>query len=116
MCNILRRWIPLWVLVGMTLVGLALVGRASADGVTPRSIDRNLEPVVVTGGNLPLLQGAPVDSLFAYAHRDGTYQQIPFQVDHVTLAGVYTTTLGGSLGPADEIVFMRSPVICQVIR
>ena len=108
MCNILRHWKPLWVLVGMALVGLALVGRVSADGVTPRSIGRNLEPVVVTGGDLPLLQGAPVDSLFAYAHRDGIYQQIPFQVDHVGSAGVYMTSLDDSLGPADEIVFMSS--------
>ena len=108
MCNSVRRWIPLWVLVGMVLLGLALVGRISADGVTPRSIDRNLEPVVLTGGNLPLLQGTPVDFLFAYALRDGIYQQIPFQVDHVTSVGVYTTRLGGSLGPTDEIVFMAS--------
>jgi hypothetical protein len=103
----LRRSAFLRALALAALVGFALLGRAFADGVTPRTITRNLEPVVVTGADLPLLQGSPADSLFVYAFHEGNWEQVPFQVDHV-VSGVYTSTVGGSLGPTDEIVFMAS--------
>jgi hypothetical protein len=106
-CNLLRRWALPGALALVALSGLALLGRASADGVTPRSITRDLEPVVVRGADLPFLQSSPADSLFVYAFHGGSWKQIPFQVDLV-VSGVYTSTVDGSLGPTDEIVFMAS--------
>jgi hypothetical protein len=89
----------------LALTGLALAGRAAAPADTPRSIARDLEPVVVRGADVPLLLGAPRESLFVYAYRGGGWEQVPFQVDRV-VAGIYTSTVGGLLGPEDEVVFM----------
>jgi hypothetical protein len=77
------------------------------DDVTPPSIDRDLEPVVVSGKWLRHLWGTPTDELFVYAHRDGGLQQIPFQVDEVE-ADSYVSTVGNPLDNDDEVAFMAS--------
>jgi pimeloyl-ACP methyl ester carboxylesterase len=75
--------------------------------VAPPSIERDVEPVVVTGADLPHLAGTPSDALFVYAYQDGSLQQIPFQVDE-RASGTYTTTVGSPLDGDDEVVFMAS--------
>ncbi|MEA3406972.1 MAG: hypothetical protein U9R48_02685 [Chloroflexota bacterium] len=93
--------------MALVFVALALIaGQVSADGVTPCTIERELMPVLVTGSELPMLQGAPADSLFVYRYWEGGWEQIPFQVDRV-VGGVYTDT-EGPLGPEDEIALMAS--------
>ncbi|MGD2165987.1 MAG: hypothetical protein PVH50_10715 [Anaerolineae bacterium] len=83
------------------------VGPASAEAAVPSSIDRDLEPVILTGEDLPLLAGAPTDSLFLYAYRGESWEQIPFQVDEKD-GGAYVPTMGSPLDADDEIVFMAS--------
>jgi hypothetical protein len=103
----LRRWV-LPLVFGVLILGALIVaiGEASAD-VTPQSIDRDWEPVIVTGAELVHLQGAPTDDLFVYAYREGEWQQIPFQVDE-RIGDVYTSTQGSPLDADDEVVFMAS--------
>ena len=92
----------------LVFVALALIaGQVSADTVTPRTIQRELAPVIVRGDDLSALHGASVDSLFVYHHTGGNWEQIPFQVDRMA-GGVYTDTTDGMLGPMDEIVFMTA--------
>jgi hypothetical protein len=74
---------------------------------TASAVDRDFEPVVVTGADLPEFLDTPTDSLFVYAYRDGDLEQIPFQLDEVT-AGVYAPTQGNPLDEDDELVFMAS--------
>jgi hypothetical protein len=82
--------------------------------VVPPSIERGLEPVVVAGADLPDLAGAPTDSLFVYAYRDGGLQQIPFQVDEV-VSGAYAPTEGSPLDADDEVVFMASDLGARLL-
>jgi hypothetical protein len=89
----------------LALTGLALVAGATAPQDTPRSIARDLEPVIVPGADVPLLLGEPLETLFVYAYRGGNWEQIPFQIDRV-IAGIYTSTVDGVLRPEDEVVFM----------
>jgi len=77
------------------------------EDVTPPTIDRDLEPVVVPGAQLYHLWGTPTDSIFVYAYQNGSLQQIPFQVDEVE-AGSYDSTVGSPLDDDDEVVFMAS--------
>jgi len=91
---------------GVTIV---LVGLAMADTpgeATPKTLDRDLEPVIVTGAKVPALLGSPVDQLFVYTYTAGMWTQIPAQVDEVTAAGDYTTTEDSVLDANDEIVLM----------
>jgi uncharacterized repeat protein (TIGR01451 family) len=78
-----------------------------SDQTVPSTLERDLDPVVVSGTDLPDLQAAPTDELFVYAHRNDSLEQIPFQVDEVD-SGAYTDTLGGPLDGDDEVVFMAS--------
>lgn len=71
-----------------------------------RTLDRDLEPVVVTGAAISAFFGVPTDQLFVYAYRSGTWTQIPAQVDEVTATGTYTDTEDGRLDDNDEVVFM----------
>jgi hypothetical protein len=105
--SVLRRWILALALGVLILGGLSVVkGDASADG-TAHAIERGWEPVIVTGAELGHLQGTPTDDLSVYAHREGHWQQIPFQVDE-KVSGVYTSTQGSPLDTDDEVVFMAA--------
>jgi pimeloyl-ACP methyl ester carboxylesterase len=77
------------------------------DASIPPSLERELEPVVLTGDQLPLLQGTPTDELFVYAYGDDGFEQIPFQVDEVA-TDTYQATLGNPLDGDDEVAFMAS--------
>jgi len=72
-----------------------------------KTLDRNLEPVIIQGADVISLLGAPVESLFVYTYQGTTWgDQIPIQVDEVTVGGYYTSTEDGLLDDNDEIVFM----------
>ena len=103
-----RRLLVLLALVvglgGFTVV-VASLELAGSDA-TAKTLDRDLEPVLITGKTVSALVGFPVDQLFVYAYSGGTWEQIPAQVDEVTAAGTYTATEDGRLDGNDEIVFM----------
>lgn len=86
-------------------VGLSL---AQAQAGQPKTIERNLEPVVRLGSQVASLLASPVDELFVYRFDGVTPAQIPVQVDEVTASGSYTTTEDGLLDGNDEIVFMAA--------
>jgi hypothetical protein len=71
-----------------------------------KSLDRDLEPVIIEGGAISGFAGFAVDELFVYAYADGVWRQIPAQVDEVTPVGAYATTEDGLLDGNDEVVFM----------
>jgi len=90
--------------VGLTGQGIADV--AAQAGQT-RTLDRDLEPVVVKGSQVPALDGAPLGQLFVYKYSgNNRIGPIPAQVDEVTSGGDYTASEGNGLDPNDEIVFM----------
>lgn len=93
----------------VTVVGtdLPLAGSASAGSATPtETLDRDLEPVIVTARDVTALIGLPVDKLSVYAYTNRAWKRIPSQVDEVTATGAYTSTEDGLLDANDEIVFM----------
>jgi hypothetical protein len=84
-----------------------------------RSIDRGFEPVIVTGSQLPSLQGSPVSQIMVHAHDSGSNQWavIPSQVDErkdVTLEGRCTHVENmfaqedDLLDADDELAFMAA--------
>lgn len=105
--------------IGLLLVTLAslilthqtLAGNADATN----TIDRTLEPVVVTGADLPAFLGAPVDHLFVYVYRTGEWGQVPAQVDEVTSDGRYAAAEDNMLDADDEIVFMAQDLGDQAV-
>lgn len=78
----------------------------------PLSFSRTLEPVIVTGAEVPLFQGTSVDDIFVYRWTGVTWEQIPFQVDEVA-AGAYVSVEDGTLDADDEIVFMAQDLGSQ---
>lgn len=87
------------------LAGQIIVSAASQ----PKTLDRNLEPVVVTGSNVAALIDAPVGQLFVYTYTGASLGgQIPMQVDEVIAGGSYTAAEDGRLDSNDEIVFMAA--------
>jgi len=94
-------------LLGATAHGAAPEGRALVTGLAlSRSLDRDLEPVIVTGAAVGGFRGLPVDEFFAYAYIGDKWRQIPAQVDELTPEGVYTFTEDGLMDANDEIIFM----------
>jgi len=77
------------------------LGNASGFAVT-LAPGRNLEPVIVRG----VFSGTPVNQLFVYRSVGDAWEQIPFQIDEITTAGVYTATEDSLMDENDEIVFM----------
>ena len=86
-------------------------------------LHRPYDPVTVRGETLTLFRGAPVDELFAYAYKDGGWQQIPFQIDEKDGKGNYVfshemvrgkwrepkpTEGQAEFSRQDELVFMAS--------
>jgi hypothetical protein len=97
----------LFILLVLIVVSVGLTGRAIANGgAEPKTLDRDLEPVVVKGFQASAFSGASVDDLFVYTFNGNTLSgQIPFQVDEVS-AGSYVTTEDGLWDADDEIVVM----------
>jgi hypothetical protein len=87
-------------------VALADLTMAEEDNGTAKTLDRNLEPVIITGAKVGALSGFPVNELFVYSYANGIWWQIPAQVDEVTASGDYAVTEDNVLDADDEIVFM----------
>ncbi len=103
-----KRLFVLLILLGLIIVSVGLTSRALAGPVTEaKTLNRDLEPVVIKGADIASLIGTPVQHLFIYTYTGTDWGgQIPFQVDEVTASGSYTTTEDGLLDANDEIVFM----------
>jgi hypothetical protein len=95
------------------LAGIAVfIALSSAFGVAgiyaqTKSLDRDLEPVIMPGSVFPEFSGVPVSELFLFAYRSGVWEQIPFQIDEKDASGsffVQDETVG--LDANDELVFM----------
>lgn len=105
---IYKRLFILFALLIVIIVSAQLIGQTIAAAATePKTLDRDLEPVVINGANVAALVSTPVEQLFVYTYTGtGWGGQIPFQVDEVTSSGNYTTTEDGLLDVNDEIAFM----------
>ncbi len=106
--SVCQRMHTLIVLQALIIIVVALTGQAFANGGTePKTLDRDLEPVVIKGANVATLIGAPVEHLFVYTYTgSGWGGQIPVQADEVTASGNYTVTEDGLLDANDEIALM----------
>lgn len=90
------------------LAATATIAPSSIPGQS--SIDDSFQPIVVTGTTIGPFLDTLVDELFVYAYRDGTWQQIPYQIDEKALneegKRVYTAAGDGRLDADEELVFM----------
>ncbi|RLC55927.1 MAG: hypothetical protein DRI80_16995 [Chloroflexota bacterium] len=69
--------------------------------------DRTLDPVVVSGAQMPAFGNVPLDDLFVYVYdaSDYSWTQIPWQFDEVH-DGLYVALEDGKLDADDELAFM----------
>lgn len=76
--------------------------------VEAAEIDNRVEPVVVTGSDIPDFLGISVDELWVYAYTGGVWEQIPFQIDerNNVNGSYFFDSQDGNLDANDEIVFM----------
>lgn len=80
-----------------------------------KTLDRDEDPVVVSGASFAKFLGKPLNQLFVYAYSKGRWQQIPWQFDE-TVDGEYVAADNLLLDQVDELVFMgrdsndRAPV------
>lgn len=88
--------------LGVVLASLGMTNSST----TVKTLDRNLEPVILTGRAASALADFSVNELFVYAYSGGAWRQVPAQVDEVSATGAYTLTEDGRLDANDEIVFM----------
>ncbi|MBE7474416.1 MAG: hypothetical protein DPW09_25115 [Anaerolineae bacterium] len=94
-----------WLIV-IAVMGLISLNVVQAAG-EQKTLDRNVEPVVVKGIQVKALLNAPIQHLFIYTFTNsGLGGRIPVQVDEVTSAEDYTSSEDGLLDNNDEIVFM----------
>ena len=70
-----------------------------------KTLDRNDDPVILKGDNLPKLIGKSLDQLFVYTYLNGQWQQIPWQFDEI-VDGEYVSSDNQKLDEADELVVM----------
>ncbi|MBD3376442.1 T9SS type A sorting domain-containing protein [candidate division KSB1 bacterium] len=72
------------------------------------AIDRQYDPVVISGEALSALFGAPVDELVVqkYDASGDSWQSIPFQIDERDMNGNYFGTFDGVLDANDELLVM----------
>lgn len=111
------------VIVFVVVVGLsgsiALTNPTMAGSVTmltiSKTLDRDLEPVSISGAAVIDFVGLPVDELFVYVHINGAFRQIPAQIDEVTPGGSYVVSEDGLLDDNDEIVFMAKDLGNKVL-
>ena len=90
----------------LTLLYKSPISTQAAGG----DISRTQDPVVISGTHLAAFHNVPLNELHLYAYMQEQWQPIPFQIDEVTAAGVYTTTEDGLLDDNDELVFMAQDV------
>ncbi len=72
------------------------------------AIDRQYDPVVISGETLSTLFGAPIDELVVqkYDASGDSWQSIPFQIDERDVNGNYFGTFDGLLSANDELLVM----------
>jgi hypothetical protein len=100
---------PLALAVLTLLLLLAAFSRSEAaepSAANVKTLDRNLEPVVLNGSDVGSFTGAAVGDIFVYAYTNSQWISISMQIDPVTDQGAYTSTEDGVLDVNDEIVFM----------
>ncbi len=92
----------------LSLVAPMAFMAASADRVADTSFTRTLDPVVLTGAQMPDWAGVSLDHLFLYTyHASSGWRQIPWQFDEKH-EGVYVANEDGKLDADDELAFMAS--------
>jgi hypothetical protein len=91
------------VMAGLLLLAGVQGGEAAAAG--PAAVARTEEPVAVTGAEMALFEGAPLEDLAVYAYDGATWAAVPFQFDEVDAVGTYTVE-DGLLDGNDELVLM----------
>ena len=74
-------------------------------------IQRPFDPVVIKGSQMTDFLGANANDLYVYAFKDGSWRQIPFQIDEIDsviqVEGyTYFAPHNGVLDPRDELCFM----------
>jgi hypothetical protein len=107
------QYIHLGIRLGLLIIGFTLFGFASFALVQaagqPKTLDRDLEPLVLKGSQVSKLIGTPVNQLFIYVFATSNSTNpslIPVQVDEVNGSGAYVASEDGLLDNNDEIVFM----------
>lgn len=100
-----RRHMPI---SAVLLTAVCLAGSAPLARATPRTLTRNLEPVVVTGAQMPNDIGTDVTKLVVYrfTESNNTWTQIPFQIDERTPSGSYFASDDGVWDSNDDLCFM----------
>lgn len=87
---------------------LLILPTRSAIWAQTKTLDRDYEPVVITGINLSDFLGVSTSRLFAYQYTSAidSWMQIPFQLDDVGSDESYFSESDGILDSDDELVFM----------
>jgi hypothetical protein len=82
---------------------MPLISNAQTD-----NLDRDYEPVILTGNNLSDFLSVATSDLFVYKYNATfeTWAQIPFQFDDVGSDGSYFSETDGTLDSNDELAFM----------
>ena len=81
---------------------------ASRRSLTNSTLGRGEDPVIVTGAQLPVIGGAPIDQLMLYAYSAGDWNPVPYQIDERMndITGTFVVFEDGLLDDNDELVFM----------
>jgi hypothetical protein len=72
---------PIAAVLAMALLWPLAFSAPAGGNLAARTLDRDADPVIVSGASMPGLAGAPLAQLFVYALRGGQWQQIPWQFD-----------------------------------
>ncbi len=103
----LRQSLPLLLFVAL-VTAVAFISPSTMSG--QGAIDESFQPIVVASAALTPVLNTPINELFVYVFRDGTWAQIPQQIDEKTLNAegkrVYTAEGDGRLDADEELVFM----------
>jgi hypothetical protein len=86
---------------------VVLLCQGALAGAAPRTLDRNLDPVILTGQKLSSFAQAPLGQLFVYAYQGSAWRQIPWQFDEVQ-GGKIVASEDNLLDNDDQLVFMAA--------
>jgi len=86
---------------------LMLLSPAATPPAPTRTLDRELDPLVVSGARMPDFAGVNLARLFVYVYRNSDWSQIPWQFDEVS-NGKIVANEDGLLDGDDELVFMAA--------
>jgi hypothetical protein len=92
-------------MVALLFCSVLLPWQGVAQGEGVRTLDRDDDPVIITGDGMPSFAQLALNSLFVYAYTGGEWQQIPWQFDEV-VNGHLTDSEDGLLDGDDQLVFM----------